>query len=777
MSKRFLNYVCALGVLALAGPVSAEIKVKMLDAVPEGAAVERAGIVLENPTAAAVLMPDGVALVGGIDNGRLQDRAVLVQDDGTTELPAFPHGISEAGAALFDGRLFVVGGVENLESMAVSKAMYSLNLSNPSEGWQPHPDLPGAARISPTLIASDGRLHVFGGWTADGPGQRVLNDNWGYRLKPVDGTTHRGWQALAPMPDALAQSAVFQSGQIHVALAGGFSAPDIASDRVLLYNTVTDTWVLDGVLPQAVGGGLMVGQDTQPLLIGPDGSAMELTLSRTVKTLGFMDYATMGIYFAFMAGIGIYFARKQNNSDEFALGNRNVKWWAAGVSMFATGASSISFMAIPAQVFRSNLVWFTPVIFIIPLTLLQAYIIYPLLRRLNLTSTYEYLEHRFHPSLRYVASAQMIIFQLIGRMSVVMLLPSLAISAVTGLPVLTSVLVMGVLTTIYTAFGGFEAVIWTDFSQGVLMLVGGALMILLAINGLPGGMAEFIEVGKTYNKFDYIIWNSDLTMPVFWVFGLQLVLQNLACASDQPVVQRVYATPLKDMRKLAGMFAFCAIAISVLACFSGLAIFAYFHTHPQLLDAGMSNDQIVPLYVVQRLPTGLAGLIIAALFAASMSTLSSSMNSVATVTCEDFYRKFFKGADDKSRLRFMKISSLVVGALGTGAAAYMASMNLSSMFETWNVLIGLVGGGFIGIYILGMFTKRTNAIGAVSGALVSIVVTLLVKMFSPLHYMFYMPVAVISCMSVGYLVSVVTGGHRKALAGLTVFDMRKGLEE
>jgi SSS family transporter len=368
-------------------------------------------------------------------------------------------------------------------------------------------------------------------------------------------------------------------------------------------------------------------------------------------------------------------------------------------------------------------------------------------------------------------------FQLLGRMSVVMLLPSLAISAVTGLPVVTSVLIMGLLTTVYTAFGGFEAVIWTDFTQGVLMLFGMLLMIFMAVSGVPGGISECLSVGHEFQKFNMFIWNWDYTMPIIWIFGIQLLLQNLAFAADQPVVQRVYATPLKDMRKLAGMFAFCSIAIACLASFSGIAIFAYFHANPVMLDPGMTNDQVIPLYVVQRLPAGVAGLIIAALFAASMSTLSSSMNSVATVSCEDFYRRLFKHSDDKARLKFMKIASLVVGVLGTSAAAYMGTMNIRSMFETWNIMVALLGGGFIGIYILGMFTRRTNVIGALTGAIASIVVTLLVRSFSPLHWTFYGPVAVFTCLVVGYVVSILTGGNKKDLEGLTVFDMRHDLEE
>lgn len=729
-----------------------------LESLPEGSEVAMATQRFSREHTASAITPKGLALVGGLENGVASRRVVLVSEDVETGLSDFPYPIADAGAAFMDGTIFVLAGNE----------LYSLDISDPSGAWERHADLPGSERQSPAMHATDGELFIFGGRKDD----MSLSDAWGFRIKPLDGTTRRGWRQLNELPLAAANAAIYQTGQSHLAILGG----EPASDQIHIFHPITDTWIEGGNLPAPIGRAVVVEQDDAVYLMAKD-AVMELELVRGVKSLVFLDYGIMLFYFALMAGIGVYFARKQNSSEEFALGGRNVKWWAAGVSMFATGASSISFMAIPAIAFRSNMTWFAPALLIVPLAFLQAYVVYPLIRRLNLTSTYEYLDHRFNPVLRYVASGQMILWQVLCRMSVVMLLPAIAISAVTGLPVLVSVILMGVLTTVYTALGGFEAVIWTDFSQGVLMLFGGILIIVLAITGLPGGWGEFVEVSKTFEKFDLLVWRWDHTLPMVWAFWLQLLIVSMAFAADQTVVQRVFATPLKDMRKLAGMYAFCSVAIALVASFSGIAIFAYFRENPVQLDPGMTNDQVIPLYIVQRLPSGIAGLIIAALFAASMSTLSSCMNSVATVTCEDFYRKFFRQKDDQARLRFMKIASLVVGVIGTAVAAYMATQNITSMFETWNVISALIGAGFFGIYVLGMFSKRANSIGAVSGALASIVVTILVKEYSPLHWAFYNPVAMVTCIFVGYIVSIATGGNRKDLTGLTIFGMRKDLND
>ncbi|MEM6886439.1 MAG: sodium/solute symporter, partial [Verrucomicrobiota bacterium] len=679
----------------------------------------------------------------------------------------FPYPVFKAAAAVLEGRLFVLGGVGDIDDSAGQKPtsrMYSIDLSNISGGWIRHEDIPDAGRSSATAISFNGELHVFGGHD----GVKPLSEVWGYRIKALDGTTEVGWRRMKDMPRALAGGAVFQTGNAHVVLVGG----EPQSDQIHIYHTVTDTWISGGILPERLGACVVVSDGESWILSAENKPLIRISLSADVKTISSADYVVVVIFFLLMAFIGAWFARKQNSSDEFALGNRNVKWWAAGISMFATAASSISFMAIPALTFRTNLVWLGPILLIlIPCYFLQAYVLFPLLRNLKLTSTYEYLELRYNSTLRSIASLQCVALQVFGRMSVVLLLPALAIAAVTGMDVSVSVLIMGVLTTIYTSVGGFEAVIWTDVIQGVLMLLGALLMSFMAISALPGGWGEFVEVGQAFGRFDIAIFSMDHTQPIIWVFVMAVIVQQITIVSDQPTVQRVFSTPMKDVRRIAGMGIFCGIAIAVVVNLAGLSIFAYFHAFPEQLNPGMTNDQVVPLYIVQRLPVGIAGLIIAALFAASMSTLSSSMNSSATLVAEDFYRRFNKKSTDRQRLLVMKVGSVVAGCIGTGMAFYMAQLQIESMFQTWSEILALIGGGFVGIYILGMFTRRTNSAGAVTGAISSIVCTVLVKNFTDAHWVFYTPVAAISCVAIGYLSSFLfPSKSQKNLTGLTVFD-------
>ncbi|MBC8009199.1 MAG: sodium/solute symporter, partial [Burkholderiales bacterium] len=499
-----------------------------------------------------------------------------------------------------------------------------------------------------------------------------------------------------------------------------------------------------------------------------------ITAIRRVRDLAWIDYLVIVGYFALLAGIGWYFSHQKESSSEYSLGGRKIQWWAAGISMFATGASAISFMAIPALAFATNLVWTLPILIYVAGYFVQAHIIFPLLRRLQITSTYEYLEQRFNVPLRLIASGQAILFLTFGRAAVVLVLPAIAIAITTGLNVFISVLVMGALTTVYTAIGGYKAVIWTEVFQGVLKFLAPIAMIGVVIWALPGGFKEFISVGKEYHKFDIALITWDVTVPALWIMVLgAFIACTVSLAGDQPMIQRVFSAPEHEVRRVAFMNVLCGILISFVVNILGLAIFAFFRAHPGLLDAGTQNDQIVPLFATQGLPAGLAGVVIAAIFASAMATVASNMNSVSTLFVEDFYVRWRPEAPDARRLFVLKFSAYLVGAIGTVMALLLAALPIKSMMVVWSQVSALLGGGIVGVYTLGMLTTRANGVGAVSGAVASVLVALSIKLFTPLHWSTYLPIAIGSCLVVGYVVSLLTPhANKKNLTGLTVFTPR-----
>jgi Na+/proline symporter len=282
-------------------------------------------------------------------------------------------------------------------------------------------------------------------------------------------------------------------------------------------------------------------------------------------------------------------------------------------------------------------------------------------------------------------------------------------------------------------------------------------------------VGEFFSVGQTYHKFDFALVTWDMAVPAFWILMMmQFLTVTVSTAGDQPIIQRVFSSPLKEVRKVNAMSTACGILIGIMVNLMGLAIFAYFRAHPGQYDPAAQNDQIVPMFVAQAMPVGLAGLVIAAIFAASMSTVASVMNSVATIFTEDFYMRFRPAATDRQRVFTLKASSYAVGIIGTVMALILAGMDFKSMMVVWAQLGALLGGGIVGVYSLGMFSKRANGFGAICGAVVSIFATASAKAFTDLHWGTYLPIAILSCIFFGYLFSLV-GGRSRDLTGLTVF--------
>ena len=213
--------------------------------------------------------------------------------------------------------------------------------------------------------------------------------------------------------------------------------------------------------------------------------------------------------------------------------------------------------------------------------------------------------------------------------------------------------------------------------------------------------------------------------------------------------------------------------IGILVTAMGLAIFAYFHAHPEKFDPSSTIDKIVPLFVVQGMPHGAVGIVIAAIFASAMATVAGAMNSVATIFTVDFYERWFPASSDSANLRMMRLSTIGTGVAATVIALWLTTLNLKSIMVTWNIVSSLLGGGIVGIFALGMFSTRANAGGAVCGAVLSIALGLYVKFFTLIHWAFLLPILIFSAMIIGYLCSFFFRSAPKNLTGLTIFHQVK----
>lgn len=585
-----------------------------------------------------------------------------------------------------------------------------------------------------------------------------------------------GWEPRAVPPFPLLPVA-HSVGQSHVF----FVSPDPAAGqlRLVAYHTITNTWAVLGTWP-LVGTVETAAPSPNGFVVSTRDATGKLhytqaELISTKRGLKVVDYAVIAVYLCVVAGIGLYFylTGKKDPANFFVAGRR-IPWWAAGLSLYATGTSAISYLAIPAKSYATNWLYLAQNVITFVGSIYVAFVIVPLVRRLNLISVYQYLEMRFHPTVRMMASLICIVQHLAGRMSVVLLLPALALSAVTGIGLTTTVLVMGVITTLYTFLGGMKAVIWTDVLQ-VFVMIGGALFAMTWMIHGAGGLGAVVHTALADHKTHMFDWSFDFSIPNVWTYVLLLIVGTLTWPQDQVMTQRVLSTK-DDKAARSSLFMLTAIALpgSFLFFSLGTVLFAYYKAHPANLNPLLTTDQIFPQFIASDLPSGVTGLIIAGIFAASMATLSSNINSIATLVSVDFYERYAKRPTPAKSVRLAEWTTLLTGAAGTALALYLSTLDIRSLWDKFIELMALLGGGFSGIYALGMFTRRANWQGCVIGIVASIVFTLLTKFYTPLHVLMYAVISTSACMIFGYLGSLFFPAPTQSLRGLTIFDQVKG---
>ena len=493
------------------------------------------------------------------------------------------------------------------------------------------------------------------------------------------------------------------------------------------------------------------------------------------RSLDMADYVCLTLYFAVNLAIGWWCRqRSRRSTTSFFLGSGRVAWWAAAVSFFATSVSSISFMALPAKSFQGDWLAVGSAPAQSCAGILTGFVFVGIFRRLNMTTVFDYLERRFDRRVRYFGAGLAIILKVIGRMSIVMLLPALALATVTGLNVYVSILLMGVVTTIYAMEGGFEAVVWTDVLQTIVMIGGVTIAIYSIAAGVPGGLGGIVHTASDAGKFHAVSWEFDVTKPTVWVFIGMFLATVFFQISDQPLMQRMLATAdERDAKRTVTIGNFIGLLSGFVFFFVGTALWTFYRAHPERLANTLSGDTIFPYFIVNELPHGVIGLIIAGLFAAAMGALSSALNSSATVIVSDFYGTLRPNLSAETRTRLAWWITLICGTIATGMALFFAWRNIPSLWDEFLRLAALLGGGFPGVFALGLLTRRANGPGVCVGAVVGIVFTWWVQTFTATSVFFHTFLAITCTMVVGYLASLVFASRIpvKTFRGLTIWDL------
>uniref|UniRef100_UPI0021BCEC13 sodium:solute symporter family transporter n=1 Tax=Aporhodopirellula aestuarii TaxID=2950107 RepID=UPI0021BCEC13 len=746
---------------------------------------------------ASVTTSDGVLCMGGNDGVETFDDVFLLRWNAaskkieTVEFPALPEPCSFGQATIVDGVVYFAGG-QNADGESLHN-FWTLDLKESADrdraNWQSLSAWPGEPRaFNLTVHQHNGYedcVYVMSGRNGSGDKQQFLTDVWEYR--PSTET----WKRRADVPRPVMGASAIGIGQSHLYVLSGddgtlFNQADELKDshpgfpkQALRYHTITDTWTSAGAIPQNQVTTTAVMWDGRIIL--PSGevrprvrtaSVWSITSSDTRSGFAVLDYVVLFGYLLAMVGVGIYFAKRNRNTDDYFRGGSRMPWWAVGCSIFATMLSSVTFTGIPSKAFAQDWVYAIGNLMIPVIAFVGVYVALPFYRRIDVTSAYEYLEKRFSRNVRLFGSASFTLFH-IFRMAVVMSLTGLALAVATPLSPAESVMLMGLLSVAYSTMGGIEAVVWTDTIQTVVLLGGALLALVLMVLGTDGGWSGTLENAFAYDKLRVANFHGGIASSqlVLWVVILGAAGQNLSSyTADQAVVQRYMAT--SDQKLAARSIwtnAFMAIPATLLFFGVGTALFGFYRSHPERLDPNITTDQIFPLFIANEMPIGIAGLIVAGIFSAAQSTVSTSMNSTSTTIITDFLRPMNVCQTETGYLRAARLVTFVVGVLGTLLGVTFVDPNIQSLFDSSIMVIGMFMGVLGGLFVLGFTTRRASAKGAMIGAFAGTGTLVYLWQFSNITGYLYTVIGITGCFIVGYLASILLGPETRDLRGLTIF--------
>ena len=492
-----------------------------------------------------------------------------------------------------------------------------------------------------------------------------------------------------------------------------------------------------------------------------------------MKTFSALDYTAVVIYLLAIAAFGSSFYRRNSTAREYFLGNRSMSWLPAGISIIAADLSAISVMGAPAWAYKNNLelLWVAvgyPLV--APLVVL---VFVPFYSRLNLYTAYEYLERRFSLRVRLFSSG---LFQLLRSWHVAVALygPALVINLVTGMEVWKCVLLMGVFTTFYTTLGGIKAVIWTDVIQFCTVTSGIVLILVTAVMRTPGGFARVWQVASESGKLHVLNTSLDPTQltTVWSCIAGGAILSLAPLTTDQAILQRLFTTKsTQDCRRSVIMQSLVIVPLTLMLYSVGVALFVFYRAHPEGAAALTTNNAIVPLFAVQQLPSGVAGMVIAAIFAASMAVMSAGINSLTTATTVDFYQRVYRPNETPEHYaRVGRAGTLAWGAVVTFLAlfAHLAG----DLAVAYTRISSLLSGPMLGIFLLGTMTRRATASGSIAGGISGVLTVLLVITQTNWSFFYLGLIGTLTTFLIGIAASLLTSApSHDQIRGLVVGEL------
>lgn len=434
------------------------------------------------------------------------------------------------------------------------------------------------------------------------------------------------------------------------------------------------------------------------------------------------------VFIVFTLGVVIFgcsFFKKGSSADEFTSAGHSIPGWVVGMSIFATYVSSISYIGYPGKAFAADWNAFVFSLSIPIASYFAAKYFVPFYRHGGSVSAYTFLEEKFGAWARLYASACYLLTQ-IARMGSILYLLAVPMFILMGWDMHMVIILTSIGIIIYSMMGGLKAVIWADAIQGIILIGGAVLCLAILMFSMPEGPMQTFELAANSpmgNKFSLGEFTTDLTTSTFWVcliYGIFINLQNYGI--DQNYVQRYHAAKTDKDAKFSALFGgYLFIPVSALFFLIGSALYSYYQAGvaelPKEIQA--KPDYVFPYFIVNVLPVGLRGLLIASIFAAGMSTVSTSVTSAATIILTDYVRPFFlRAKHQKLELAIVRFSSFAVGILG--AIVAIAMLSVESIIDAWWTLSSIFSGGMLGLFLLGCIRQRISRLAAFLGCVAGV---------------------------------------------------------
>lgn len=464
-----------------------------------------------------------------------------------------------------------------------------------------------------------------------------------------------------------------------------------------------------------------------------------------------VDYLIIAVYFSLIIWIGSSFSSGQKSLKDYFLGGRSVPWWAAMFSGIATIVSAISYLGAPGVAFASDFTLHQYRLGLPIAMLVLGLVMLPYFYNNQRYSIYTYLEARFDLKTRLFTSALFILLK-ICYLGVAIYAPALVLREMFGISIWYVVIFVGLFTTTYTILGGIKAVIWTDTMQLIVLLTGLLIVAYIAVGKTGGGLSTVIDVAQANEKFRFFNFSWSFTEKYTVLGGLIgggffLLTQY---GTDQAELQRFLTTKSLKQSNIAlmGTLLFTFL-FGLFVFFIGTVLFAFYSEFPEKGASALPSSQIMPKFIIEELPVGIKGLMVASILSAAMSTISSVLNSVTTVGISDFYNRF---SQSESSVFLARGVTLLVGVIGIGLAGLMGS--LGNILETGMKLNSFFGGPLVGVFLVGMLSKRAHSNAAFVGLTCGFAFSVYLGFFTQISFLWYGAFSAILTASVAWTASL-----------------------